>query len=345
MSTEKEDGVCENKLCNDLDIKCGISSNLTQGIDSINVNNNNSTISVSVCANCGKGEEESHKLKSCTACKLVKYCSRDCQIAHRSQHKKECRKRAAELHDEKLFKQPPPKDDCPICFQQLPSLHTGSRYKTCCGKTICSGCSYAPVYDDQGNKVDEDKQNECAFCRVVAPKSIEEMMERERNRMEKDDPIAISDLGSYYRDGLHGFPRDYTKALELYHRAVELGYSKAYNGIGYAYQYGQGVEVDIKKASHYFELAAMRGDVTARHNLGVNEENAGNIERTLRHYMIAVRGGYSNSLKKIKELYSNGHATKDDYTKALRLYQAYLNEIKSDQRDKAAAAREDNRYY
>ena len=75
MSTEKEDGVCENKLCN-LDIKCGTSSNLTQGIDSINVNNNNSTSSV-LCANCGKGEEESHKLKSCTACKLVKYCNRE----------------------------------------------------------------------------------------------------------------------------------------------------------------------------------------------------------------------------------------------------------------------------
>lgn len=30
---------------------------------------------VSVCANCGKGEEESHKLKICNACKMVKYCN------------------------------------------------------------------------------------------------------------------------------------------------------------------------------------------------------------------------------------------------------------------------------
>ena len=34
------------------------------------------------------------------------------------------------------------------------------------------------------------------------------------------------------------------------------------------------------------------------------------------------------------ELYSKGHATKEDYTKALQL-QTYLGEIKSDQRDKA----------
>ena len=41
----------------------------------------------------------------------------------------------------------------------------------------------------------------------------------------------------------------------------------------------------------------------------------------------------------------NGHATKDDYTKALRAYQAYLVEIKSTQRDKAAAASANYRYY
>src|SRR6056300_1639983 len=96
-----------------------------------------------LCANCGKGEDESGHLKNCVACKMVKYCSRDCQKAHRSQHKKECRKRAAELRDEKLFKQPPQKEDCPICVMRLPSIDiTGSKYYTCCGKIICSGCAH-----------------------------------------------------------------------------------------------------------------------------------------------------------------------------------------------------------
>ena len=89
---------------------------------------------LSICANCGEGEESSgEELKACVACKLVKYCNRDCQIAHRRQHKKECRKRAAELHDEALFKQPPPLKDCPICMLRMPSLDTGSRYYSCCG--------------------------------------------------------------------------------------------------------------------------------------------------------------------------------------------------------------------
>ena len=52
--------------------------------------------------------------------------------------------------------------------------------------------------------------------------------------------------------------------------------------------------------------------------------------------MIAVRCGHVESLDFIKEFYSNGDATKEEYTKALQLYQAYLGEIKSDKRDEAA---------
>ena len=33
----------------------------------------------------------------------------------------------------------------------------------------------------------------------------------------------------------------------------------------------------------------MGGDVYARHNLGVDEAKAGNMERALKHHMIAVR--------------------------------------------------------
>lgn len=109
-----------------------------------------------VCANCGK---EGDNLKSCTACKLVKYCNRECQIAHRPQHKKECRKRAVELHDEKLFKQPPSQyEDCPICFLSMPTLHTGSKYYKCCGKHICSGCGHAVSTRDSDGVVIKDNQ-------------------------------------------------------------------------------------------------------------------------------------------------------------------------------------------
>eukprot|EP00985_Skeletonema_marinoi_P026737 scaffold20984_cov139-Skeletonema_marinoi.AAC.1 len=58
------------------------------------------------CASCGIAGVDDVKLKKCTACYLVRYCSVECQKEHRPQHKRACKKRAAELRDEILFKQP-----------------------------------------------------------------------------------------------------------------------------------------------------------------------------------------------------------------------------------------------
>ena len=52
--------------------------------------------------NCSKDGSGTIKLKSCMACRLVKYCSVDCQNIHCKKHKKACKKRAAELQDEEL---------------------------------------------------------------------------------------------------------------------------------------------------------------------------------------------------------------------------------------------------
>ena len=306
------------------------------------------------CANCGKEGDDVNNI--CNKCKQVKYCNATCKKKHRSKHKKHCEEHvrlAAELNDKELFKQPPPKEDCPICFLRIPSnipgtnqaqqlLHTGSKYQSCCGKVICSGCIHAPLYDNQGNKVDNQK---CPFCRTPTPTSIEEGIERLKKRIEAEDSIAMYCLGLYHFRGEGGLAQNYTKALKLYHRAGKLGNAVAYNNIGFAYYNGEGVEVDKKKAVHYWELAAMRGDAQARHNLGCIERDAGNIDRAQKHYMIAIRDGYAYSLNEIKVMYSHGCTAKEDYTEALQLYQTYLGEIKSDQRDKAAAANEDNRFY
>ena len=165
--------------------------------------------------------------------------------------------------------------------------------------------------------------------------------------METGDATAIFNIGNWYFKGMNGYPQDQAKALELWHQAGRLGNSRAYFNIGHAYDDGFGVKQDEKKAIHYWEIAAMLGDVDARHNLGVfEEEEKGNTERALKHFMIAVRDGDNDSLNRIQTLFrTNKRATKEDYTKALRAYQAYLKEIKSDERDKAAAADEYYKYH
>jgi len=330
-SKSEDDGVCEVKDMQNY----------------MSVGENNDT---PICANCSK--EGSDITNICNKCKMVKYCNAACKKKHRSKHKKECEEHirlasehAAELHDKDLFKQPPKDEDCPICFLRIPSLETGAKYMSCCGKVVCSGCSYAPIFDDQGNMCDIDKQNECPFCRAMAPETDEEIIERIKKRVEAGDAEAIYNLGNYYSAGMYGLRKNHAKALELWHQAGELGYTTAFTSVGCAYNSGEGVEVDKKQAKYYCELSAIGGNVNARYNLGLEEEESGRMERALKHHVIAAGSGDSDSLNYIKDFYSNGHATKEDYTKALQSYQAYLGEIKSAQRDEAAAACEDYRYY
>jgi len=338
---------------------CGINNTIDTVYDSMNnmnISNNNMTSngvadSILVCANCEK-EGGSDNMNTCNKCNKVKYCNAACKKKHRHKHKKECEEycrlaaeRAAELHDEELFKQPPLEHgDCPICFLRMPTLgSTGYKYHACCGKQICSGCCYAPLYDDQGNEVDNQK---CPFCRTPFPKSYEENIKRLQKRVKANDVHAMLKVGINHFHGLEGFPQDHAKGLEYWHRAAELGYAKSYCNVGVAYDHGEGVEVDEKKATYYYEQAAMGGCEKARYNLGVDESKAGNMERALKHHMIAVKGGFSNSLDCIKELYADGDVTKEVYTKALQSYQTYLGEIKSRQRDEAAAFdNEEYRYY
>ena len=136
-----------NKICNELgasipnDDVCEMNSMLQNMSTADNEDN------ISVCANCGK-EGNSDNMNTCNKCKQVKYCNAICKKVHKKKHKKDCEEHirlaaekhneelriAAELHDEKLFKQPTPAEDCPICFVRLPTLLSGRRYYECCGK-------------------------------------------------------------------------------------------------------------------------------------------------------------------------------------------------------------------
>ena len=99
------------------------------------------------------------------------------------------------------------------------------------------------------------------------------------------------------------------------------------------------MEIDMKKAKHYYELAAMNGDITARHNLGALEGNAGNVHRLMKHLILAARAGDKLSLDTVKDGYKHGHITKDEYANTLRAHQKSQDEKKSEARDKVEAYR------
>ena len=96
-------------------------------------------------------------------------------------------------------------------------------------------------------------------------------------------------------------------------------------------------DTDEKKAKRYWELAAIGGDVDARHNLAVYEGNSGNKSRAMKHLMIASGVGDDDALDKIRECFTEGNATKDDFAKALRAPKKSKDAMKSAQREAAAA--------
>lgn len=278
------------------------------------------------CAACGKGGDDC--LKTCNGCKKVKYCSVACQQAHRPKHKTKCQKWAAEILDKALFQQPPPSDDCPICFLRLPP-RTRTTYQLCCGKVLCDGCVWAVA----------EGSDTCPFCRESSVCSDKKMIERCKKRMAAGDAEAFNMLACDYDDGSLGLPRDSKKAVELYIRAGELGCAMAYYNVACAYYEGQGVEHNEKKAIKYWQLAAMGGHEASRHNLGLLEYQACNFTQAMQHFLIAAASGNDESLGKVKAGYVSGHVCKSTHEKNLRAHKESQDEIKSDNRDKAIEAR------
>ncbi|KAL7515594.1 hypothetical protein ACHAXN_013170 [Cyclotella atomus] len=127
------------------------------------------------------------------------------------------------------------------------------------------------------------------------------------------------------------------KLIKIWASAGELGYTQAYRDIANLYLAGRGVKKDSKKAKHYYELAAMGGCAYSRCFLGWFEGNEGDLVRAVKHHLIAAEGGEIGSVNVIAKYYRNGQTTKEKYERALRLYQQFLDEVISDQREEAAA--------
>ena len=281
---------------------------------------------VIVCANCGKEGSDITITNTCNKCKMVKYCNAACKKKHRSKHKKACERRVAELHEEALFKEVDP-EECPIC---LISMIGQTTFQPCCGKTICRGCVYAIQMSEGKDK--------CAFCRTLNAATYEEQFERLKKQMDKGNADALYMVAGLYERGIAGFPKDMAKAHELYLKAGELGCAMAYHNLGVNYENGWGVEMDKEKSNYYYERAAMNGSIPARHNLGVVEWNAGDYHRAMKHFVVAAKLGHELSLNNVKKGFMIGKVTKDEYASTLRAYHERQKEMKSDERDKAAAS-------
>jgi hypothetical protein len=233
--------------------------------------------------------------------------------------------REAELRDKELFRQPDGSHlgECPLCFFPLSLDEDKSSLSSCCCKLVCDGCIYAGYKSGGGDR--------CPFCRE--PVHGEETHEkRAMKRVKANDPAALHQMGTG-----HCKKFDYDKALEYWTKAAGLGYAAAHFDLGDLYCFGEGVEEDEERGIYHYEKAAIGGHPIARHMLARIEEDNGNIDRAVKHYIIAANLGYEESMEELREFYSDGNITKEDFDATLRKHQSAIDEMKSPEREEAYA--------
>lgn len=286
-----------------------------------------------VCANCGiAAAGDDIKLKSC-ACKLVKYCTVNCQKNHRPQHKKMCKMGLAKLRDDDLFKMP---DDthlgeCPLCCLPLPLDLKLNTLTSCCSKNICNGCSHANHMREKEGGL----EHRCPFCRELAPGTDEEIDKNVLKRIKAGDPVAMRRKGFDAR-----MAGNYSVALEYLMKAAKMGDAEAHMQLGYMYDSLSSCPyLDMKKAMHHYEEAAIGGHPGARNNLAAIENNIYfREERAVKHFIIAASLGCDMSLATLQNLYKHGRVKKEDLAAAYRAHHAAVEATKSSQREEAKGA-------
>ncbi len=279
-------------------------------------------------ASCGKAQVDDVKLKACAWLSVIVALTLTVRKIIVCSTKRYARKRAAEIRDDRLFRQPDESylGECPICCLPLPLEMKKATLMSCCCKRICIGCDHA----NKQREREEGLVHKCVFCREPIPKTQEQMEQNEMKRIKANDPYVLCKLGNRcHREG------DYGKAFEYWTEAAALGNMSAHYYLSILYMKGEGVEKDTKKEVYHLEVAAIGGHPEARYNLGVLEHESGRIDRAMKHYIIAAKLGDEKSMEELREYYTDGNITKDDLETTRRTHKAAIDAMKSPQREEA----------
>jgi TPR repeat protein len=192
---------------------------------------------------------------------------------------------------------------CPICLEEW-DVNATNVFRVCCCRLVCKSCS---------RKIGTGA---CPLCRLPCPKNNAEELARLRRHVENEVPEAITSLGDAYYRGCLGLVKSEKKAAKIWKRAVELGSVDAMVYLGELHQRGSGVKLDKKKAERLYRMAADRGDVVAKSNLGILLYHVERFEEAFRYWALAADQGYTSGEQGLGICYSYGQGTEVDLSKA-----------------------------
>ena len=220
-------------------------------------------------------------------------------------------------------------EDCPICMAPINFESVTAQYWYCCGSRICCGC-IENMEKTNNNKepIIANTQREriviCPFCRSP--------------EIQETDPVAHSQILMFAVKGkawamlllawryCNGFcvKKDIKKAIHYYTLAADGGNHKSQNYLASLYADGGLITQDFKKAFHYYKLAAEGGSIDAYYNIGLCYENGWHVkqshEMAVKYYKVSGDKGDKYAQFCLGRNYYNGIGVKSDITLALKYY-------------------------
>ncbi len=159
---------------------------------------------------------------------------------------------------------------------------------------------------------------------------VEEVLEEQ---IENGDADSALELGGLYYDGRIG-EQNFTKAVELYHKAADMGSREAVECLGYCYYYGRNIPIDYAKAYECFAIGALEGQPVSLFKIGDMYKNGYHVAkdekeafRIYRHCLEIIESGKygtyceADVYMRLADCYAKGTGTKVDLPRALKYYQ------------------------
>lgn len=172
----------------------------------------------------------------------------------------------------------------------------------------------------------------CAFCRAIP---VEDTIDALKKLTERGDHEAMASLANEHFTGVF-MRRDEKRAIELYHTAAVAGSPKACAFIAQRCWRGDfpSIKRDVDKARRLYSRAArLGGDPGALYNLGIIREEDGYSDFVY-YTLAAASAGKKDAMGAVKNDFLAKRITKEEYSGALRSYQATHEELQSESRKK-----------
>mmetsp|Transcript_10947 Transcript_10947/g.11741 ORF Transcript_10947/g.11741 Transcript_10947/m.11741 type:complete len:334 (+) Transcript_10947:181-1182(+) len=265
------------------------------------------------------------------------------------------------------------REECPICFITLPFERNECNYRSCCGQTICYGCTVGDVrgrvepplpplipfiegtHDDDREEREEHEFYEilkrwatldgtgslCPYCRTGIASDNQEELRRLRNRIDHFNDIhAIIKLGLAHMDGDLGLPQSRTEAETLLKIAYDHGSAEAVSYLAVFHADTIGDNYDEIKMIELSEEAARRGHMSTAYNWGTQMLRDGNFESAVRYLMMAARSGLDRPMfDRLLPCLMMGLISQEDFDTTMRIHHATRNEINTERRKYATRYR------